>query len=41
VGAIGPIELDENGDLVNPEPKLYQCVDGLRKYIGVIRDLVS
>jgi branched-chain amino acid transport system substrate-binding protein len=41
VGAIGPIEFDENGDLVNPETKLYQCVDGLRKYVGVIRDLVS
>jgi branched-chain amino acid transport system substrate-binding protein len=41
VGAIGPIEFDENGDLIDPKTGLYQCVDGLRKYIGVIGDLVS
>lgn len=39
-GAIGPIRFDENGDLVDPEIGLYQCENGLRKYIGAIRDLV-
>jgi branched-chain amino acid transport system substrate-binding protein len=41
VGAIGPIEFDENGDLIDPDIALYQCVDGLRKYVGVIRDLLA
>jgi branched-chain amino acid transport system substrate-binding protein len=40
-GAIGQVQFDENGDLIDPEINLYQCEDGLRKYIGRIRDLVS
>jgi branched-chain amino acid transport system substrate-binding protein len=39
-GALGPITFDENGDLVDPEIGLYTCQDGLRRYIGAIRDLV-
>lgn len=40
-GAIGPILFDGHGDLVDPEIGLYQCQDGLRRYIGAIRDLVA
>lgn len=40
-GAIGRIRFDENGDLVDPEIGLYFCKDGLRHYIGAIRDLVK
>ncbi|MGQ9584517.1 MAG: branched-chain amino acid ABC transporter substrate-binding protein [Anaerolineae bacterium] len=39
-GAIGAIHFDANGDLVDPEIGLYQCVDGLRMYVGTVRDLV-
>ena len=39
-GTIGTIRFDENGDLVNPHIGLYQCVDGLRKYVGAVQDLV-
>jgi branched-chain amino acid transport system substrate-binding protein len=39
VGAIGPIRFDERGDLIDPEIGLYQCENGLRRYIGAIRDL--
>ena len=39
-GAIGPIRFDEKGDIVDPEIGLYQCENGLRKYIGAIRDLI-
>jgi hypothetical protein len=39
-GALGPITFDENGDLVDPEIGLYTCQDGLRRYVGAIRDLV-
>ena len=39
-GAVGPIEFDENGDLIDPDIALYQCVHGIRKYLGVISDLV-
>lgn len=40
-GAIGQIEFDEHGDLIGPEIGLYRCEDGLRQYIGAVRDLVS
>ena len=40
-GAIGRIRFDANGDLVDPEIGLYSCKDGLRRYIGVVRDLVK
>lgn len=40
-GAIGPIVFDAHGDLVDPEIGLYQCQDGLRRYIGAIRDLAA
>jgi branched-chain amino acid transport system substrate-binding protein len=41
VGAIGPIQFDDHGDLVDPEIGLYQCQDGQRRFIGAIRDLVA
>ena len=40
-GAVGAINFDEKGDLVDPEIGLYQCVNGMRFYIGAIRDLVK
>ena len=40
-GAIGPIAFDDHGDLVDPEIGLYQCLDGQRRAIGAIRDLVA
>jgi branched-chain amino acid transport system substrate-binding protein len=40
-GAVGPITFDDHGDLVDPEIGLYQCQDGLRRYIGAVRDLVA
>ena len=40
-GAVGQIEFDEKGDLKNAEIGLYQCKEGLRNYIGPIRDLVK
>lgn len=40
-GAIGPITFDAHGDLADPEIGLYQCQDGLRRYIGAIRDLAA
>ena len=40
-GAIGHIVFDRHGDLADPEIGLYQCSDGLRKYVGAIRDLVK
>lgn len=40
-GAIGLINFDEKGDLVEPEIGLYQCIDGLRKYIGLIQYLIK
>ena len=40
-GAIGRIRFDANGDLVDPEIGLYACKDGLRRYIGAIRNLVK
>lgn len=39
-GVSGPIRFDERGDLVDPEIGLYQCEDGLRKYLGSLRDLL-
>jgi ABC-type branched-subunit amino acid transport system substrate-binding protein len=40
-GVIGRIKFDDNGDLVDPEIGLYQCVNGLRKYVGKVSDLIS
>ncbi len=40
-GAIGTINFDPRGDLVDPEIGLYRCVDGQRAYLGAVRDLVS
>jgi branched-chain amino acid transport system substrate-binding protein len=40
-GAIGPIAFDEHGDLVNPEIGLYQCQNGMRRYIGLVNELVA
>jgi arginase family enzyme len=40
-GALGPIEFDAHGDLRDPEIGLYQCKDGLRRYIGTVREVVS
>jgi len=40
-GALGRIRFDANGDLVDPEIGLYVCQDGIRRYIGAIRDLVK
>ena len=40
-GAIGHIAFDRNGDVADPEIGLYQCSDGLRKYVGAVRDLVK
>lgn len=34
------IRFDPHGDLIDPEIGLYQCMDGLRKYIGSLRDLL-
>lgn len=39
-GALGTISFDARGDLVDPEIGLYRCKDGLRHYVGAIRDLV-
>ncbi len=39
-GALGDIQFNEHGDLVNPEIGLYQCIDGQRKYLGAVKDLV-
>jgi branched-chain amino acid transport system substrate-binding protein len=38
-GALGTIRFDANGDLVDPDIGLYRCKDGLRSYLGAIRDL--
>lgn len=38
-GALGTIVFDDKGDLVDPEIGLYRCKDGLRTYLGAIRDL--
>jgi branched-chain amino acid transport system substrate-binding protein len=38
-GAIGPIAFDEHGDLVEPEIGLYQCQNGMRRYIGLVNEL--
>jgi branched-chain amino acid transport system substrate-binding protein len=38
-GALGTIRFDPNGDLIEPEIGLYRCKDGLRTYLGAIRDL--
>jgi len=40
-GALGDIRFDEQGDLIDPEIGLYQCIDGQRKYLGVVKDLVK
>lgn len=39
-GAIGEIRFDENGDILDAEIGLYQCKDGMRNYIGPVRELV-
>lgn len=38
-GALGTISFDANGDLFDPEIGLYRCKDGLRTYLGPIREL--
>lgn len=38
-GALGAIRFNELGDLVDPEIGLYRCKDGLRAYLGAIREL--
>jgi ABC-type branched-subunit amino acid transport system substrate-binding protein len=38
-GALGTIRFDGKGDLIDPEIGLYRCKDGLRSYLGAIRDL--
>jgi branched-chain amino acid transport system substrate-binding protein len=40
-GALGPIAFDERGDLVDAEIGLYTCRDGIRHYIGPIKELVG
>jgi len=40
-GATGKISFDQNGDLIDPEIGLYQCENGLRKYLGQIREVVK
>ena len=40
-GVIGEIRFDENGDILNAEIGLYQCKDGMRNYIGPVRELIS
>lgn len=39
-GALGDIQFNEHGDLVDPEIGLYQCNDGQRKFLGAVKDLV-
>ena len=38
-GALGDISFDGNGDLVDAEIGFYFCKDGIRHYLGAIRDL--
>lgn len=38
-GALGSIAFDENGDLIDAEIGLYTCKDGIRHYLGPIREL--
>ncbi len=38
-GALGTIRFDDKGDIVDPEIGLYRCQDGLRRYLGSIREL--
>ena len=40
-GSIGEIRFDENGDILNAEIGLYQCKEGMRNYIGPVRELIS
>jgi branched-chain amino acid transport system substrate-binding protein len=40
-GSVGEIRFDEKGDLVDADIGLYQCIDGLRNYIGSLRDLIK
>ncbi len=40
-GALGDIRFDDHGDLIDPEIGLYQCIDGQRKYLGAVSDLVT
>jgi branched-chain amino acid transport system substrate-binding protein len=40
-GALGDIRFDDHGDLIDPEIGLYQCIDGQRKYLGAVKDLVA
>ncbi len=39
-GAIGEIRFDEKGDILNAEIGLYQCKEGMRNYIGPVRELI-
>lgn len=40
-GLIGKIRFDSKGDLLNPEVGLYRCEEGLRNYIGSLKDLLK
>lgn len=40
-GAIGPISFTPHGDLAEPEIGLYQCHNGMRRYIGPVDQLVA
>lgn len=39
-GVIGEIRFDDHGDIMNAEIGLYQCKDGMRNYIGPVRELI-
>jgi branched-chain amino acid transport system substrate-binding protein len=40
-GAIGRIEFNDHGDLVDPEIGLYRCRDGQREFVGLVNQLVG
>ncbi len=40
-GAIGLIQFNDHGDLVDPEIGLYRCRDGQREFVGLVNRLVE
>jgi len=40
-GISGPVRFDEKGDIVDPPIGLYRCEDGLRNYVGSLKDLLD
>jgi branched-chain amino acid transport system substrate-binding protein len=40
-GAIGRISFTAEGDLAEPEIGLYQCRNGMRRYIGSVNELIA